>query len=128
MLDTISEDARILHIDATGCLVKLDRQARDYGQILNYAFYLKNFNNLQSDGILINEVVSSRHDTGLIGEMFQKLKFNYKLIHKNKHLKFRLVVSDFSWPTIHAALEQLNNENIFQYMHRIYQIASGHKQ
>jgi hypothetical protein len=50
MLDTISEDARILHIDATGCLVKLDKQARDYGQILNYAFYLKNFNNLQSDG------------------------------------------------------------------------------
>ncbi len=104
--------------------MKADKQTREYGQLLNYGFYLKNFNDLEEDGILICEVVSSRHDTHMIGEMFSLLCHNYQTINNNRNLKFRLIVSDFSWATIHAALKQMNTEDINQYMHKIFQIAT----
>ena len=44
-------------------------------------------------------------------------------MHPKTDLSFRLVVSDFSWPTIHATLEVLNLESIFSYSERVYRLS-----
>ena len=44
-------------------------------------------------------------------------------MHPKTDLSFRLIVSDFSWPTIHATLEILNLESIFSYAERVYRLS-----
>lgn len=96
----------------------------DYGQILNYAFLLKNLEFLDLESVPLAEVSSSRHDTYVIGEMFQLLEFNYNKIFK-KHLTFRLIVIDLSWATIHAALKHLNSQTLLEYVNNVYQISKA---
>ena len=68
---------------------------------------LKDFNDLNIPGVVINETITSRHDTTRISEMFSLLKSNYKKKYGTT-LKFRIIGMDLSWATIHAALETLN--------------------
>lgn len=96
---------------------------RDYGQILNFVLYLKNYLSLEDEGIPITEAASSRHDTLIIEKMFHLLKFNYEKI-KNKRFNFRLVVCDMSWASIHATLFILNSETWFECMTKIYKIST----
>ena len=58
----------------------------DNGQILNYAFLLKNLEFLDVESVPLAEVSTSRHDTYMLGEMFQLLKFNYNKIFKEKQI------------------------------------------
>ena len=70
---------RMLHIDATGGLVKIDKQMRDYGQILNYGFLLKDMSDLNDEAYPICEVATSRHNTKSIFDMCslsKKINFN----------------------------------------------------
>ena len=41
---------------------------------MNYVFKLKNFNDLEQPGVVVNETITSRHDTDRISEMFLLLK------------------------------------------------------
>ena len=45
---------------------------------MNYRSLLKNFEDLNKPGNVINETIPSRHDTIRLGEMFYLLKCNYK--------------------------------------------------
>ena len=121
-LDLVEASKRILHANATGGLTKVDKRMFDYGQILNYAFLLKNLEFLDVESVPLAEVSTSRHDTYMLGEMFQLLKFNYNKIFK-KLLTFRLIVIDFSWATIHAALKHLNSQTLLEYINNVYQIS-----
>ena len=121
-LDLIEASKRILHADATGGLIKVDKRMFYYNQILNYTFLLKNLEFLDVESVPLAEVSTSRHDTYMIGEMFQLLKFNYNKIFK-KNLTFRLIVIDLSWATIHAALEHLNSQTVLDYIDNVYQIS-----
>ena len=40
-------------------------------------------------------------------------------------MNFRLVCSDLSWATVHAALETLNSENVYSYMDKIYRVSKN---
>jgi hypothetical protein len=120
ILVNIPESNRILHVDASGGLVKIDKSQRDYGQILNYVFLLKDLSNSERPGMTVSEVASSRHDTFAIGESLRLLRYNFNTIYPKKNLNFRLVCSDLSWATIHATLEALNTENVYTYMNKTY--------
>ena len=77
-LHSISADSRVLHVDANGGLCRISKKMNiEYKQLMNYAFLLKDFRDLNQAGVLINEVVTSRHDTMRIGEMFYLFKNNY---------------------------------------------------
>ena len=85
---------------------------------------LKDFNDLNIPGVVINETITSRHDTTRISEMFSLLKSNYKKKYGTT-LKFRIIGMDLSWATIHAALETLNLETVDEYARRIYDFSTS---
>ena len=90
---------------------------------MNYVCKLKNLSDLSQPGVVINETTTSRHDTTRLGEMFNLLKANYKKIHGA--LKFRIIGMDLSWATIHASLEVLNMETIFDNCTRIFNYSNS---
>lgn len=123
----IKPENRILHLDATGNLVKARKTGDSYGQILNYCFYLKNSSDLDEGGLPICEVATSRHDTLTIMDMCQLLANNYYKISQTS-IFFRLIVIDYSWTEIHATLRGFNDESVIQYMHRVYDVSIGAKE
>ncbi|CAF0770120.1 unnamed protein product [Brachionus calyciflorus] len=126
LISRIPENRRILHVDATGGLISLPKYMHDYGQILTYAMLLKDSTKLQEDGqnVLLNEMSTSRHDSYQIGTMFRLVKHNFYRLSNGKNLKFRVLMSDFSWATIHAALEIFNNnESVTEYSERVYKLS-----
>ena len=92
---------------------------------MNYVCKLKSFSDLSQAGVVINETITSRHDTTRLGEMFNLLKSNFK--KKHGALKFRIIGMDLSWATIHASLEIFNMETIYDYCNRIIIIQSLRK-
>jgi hypothetical protein len=88
---------------------------------MNYVLKLKNFNHLDEPGVIVNETITSRHDTDRISEMFLLLKNFFRRKHGN--LSFRIIGMDLSWATIHASLEIMNMETIYDYSDRIYKYA-----
>lgn len=88
---------------------------------MNYVFKLKNMSDLEIPGVVVNETITSRHDTDRISEILLLLKNNYR--RKFGSLYFRLIGMDLSWATIHATLEVLNMETINDYSNRIYKIS-----
>ncbi|CAF1060058.1 unnamed protein product, partial [Brachionus calyciflorus] len=125
LIKSIPPDRRILHIDASGGLVKIKKDHHDYGQILNYCMILKDSSRLAyPEYALINETSTSRHDAYQIGSMFRLVKNNYLKVTKEKSLKFRLIMCDMSWPTIHAVLEIFNrDESVEEYSMRVFKIS-----
>ena len=53
VVNSIPAEQRILHVDATGGLVKIPKMMRPYNQILNYVLFLKDGRDLSVDGELI---------------------------------------------------------------------------
>ena len=90
---------------------------------MNYVTLLKNLSDWNQPGIIVNETITSRHDTSRIGEMFYLLKCSYRKKFGTA-LKFRIIGMDLSWATIHAALEIFNLESIDDYSKRIFDYAS----
>jgi hypothetical protein len=73
---------------------------------MNYVFKLKNFNDLEQPGVVVNETITSRHDTDRISEMFLLLKNNFT--RKHGTVSFRIIGMDLSWATIHESWFFLN--------------------
>ena len=72
---------------------------------------------------MINETITSQHTTRRLLDMFNLLKSNFKFVFDTS-LFFRFVVCDLCWPTIHAMLEAMNLETIFEYANRIFKYSS----
>ena len=85
---------------------------------MNYVFKMKDFSDLDQPGVIVNETITSRHDTDRISEIFLLLKNNFR--KKYGSLSFRIIGMDLSWATIHASLEIMNMETIYDYCNRIY--------
>ena len=49
-INKILKKNRILHVDATGGLVKITKNMRDYPQLLNYVLLMKDGSDLNMDG------------------------------------------------------------------------------
>ena len=88
-LHKIPPKHRMLEVDATGCLVKINKKQRDFNQILNYVMLVKNINDLKQPGINITEMASSKHDTFVISEMFNCFKYNFQHLFPSENLCFR---------------------------------------
>ncbi|CAF1113260.1 unnamed protein product [Brachionus calyciflorus] len=93
---------RILHVDATGSLVKIPlrytkNQGTEFNRILNYFCILKNekFIGSKEGSVQIGELISSRHDVRQIKSFFSDYKFDYEKI-SNDYFIFRLIVIDYS--------------------------------
>ena len=113
----------VLHVDSSGKFCKITKEMNDqYKQLMNYVFLLKDASDFDKPGTIVNEVITSRHDTCRIGEMFHLMKHNYRKLFDTT-LSFRLIVLDLSWASIHAALEVLNMESIEEYSQRIFNYA-----
>jgi hypothetical protein len=120
----LKPENRILHLDSSGKYCKITKEMNDqYQQIMNYVFLLKDISDLQKPATIINEVITSRHDTCRISEMFLLLKHNYRKLF-DATLIFRLIVLDLSWASIHAILEVLNLETVEDYADRIFKYAN----
>ena len=94
-----------------------------YFQIQNYVFLLKDISKLSEPGAVVNETVTSQHDTGRLCDMFHSLSTNYSKLY-DTDLFFRYIVCDMCWPTIHGALKVMNNETINEYSKRIYKYST----
>lgn len=124
-LQKIPANQRMLEVDATGCLVKIEKYMRPFKQILNYVMLAKDIGNLKNLGINVTEMSTSRHDTFGISEMFNLFIYNYKTIFPTEARIFKLLICDFSWATIHAALLSFNREYILEYAARVFQLSKG---
>ena len=122
----VTPNKRICHVDATGSLVRIEKSHRKFNQLLNYVMLLKDIGDSSLPGFNITEMCTSRHDTYSIGEMFNLFIFNYKKIYPNDNLIFRLLISDFSYAIMHAALTCFNKEDMAEYSQRVFQL-SQHK-
>ena len=120
-LHIIPVEHRMLHMDATGKLVNIAAYMQDYKQIYTYGIIAKDMRKISESNskyLLVTETSTSQHDTEQISKIFLSLFPNEKKIGS-------ILVIDYSWPTIHAALDQLNNETIFEYMDRVFELAKG---
>jgi hypothetical protein len=123
----IPAERRIIHVDATGGLVHITKAMKNYSQIMNYAIIVKDSLMLESPGLLLNETITSRQDTYLIGEFFRLVKFNLWQLYESEDKFGAIIICDLSWATIHAALEVFNLETINQYSKRIYNMIKDNK-
>jgi hypothetical protein len=130
-IHSTSYEKRILLFDATGGLVGIGKKyTKNFGfdlkRILCYYMILKNYDALGMSigSVCVGELVSSEHDTLSICAFLRHLKGNYEKYFKEK-LKFRLVVIDYSWASIHAFVEVFNRQEIIEYAHHIYKLATG---
>ena len=120
----IPPDRRMLQVDATGSLTKINKKDREFPTILNYFMLARDFGKLEKPAFNVTEMISSRHDTFSISEMFHHFIFNFKRLFPREPLVCRVLVSDYSWPTIHSALYMFNDgEKIEQYYWRIWWLA-----
>ena len=107
-LHKIKREHRILHVDATGKLVVIPKRIKEYPQIMNYAFLVKDaslMNISNKRGLLLSETITSKQDTEQLLSMFIKIKFHYRSLYENDQSPiFKMIMSDLSWPTIRAAL------------------------
>ena len=122
-IESIRCSHRVLHIDATGGFVRMDKQMGDYSWIYNYSFLLKSHSEPEIEALPLAEVAISRHDTFSVSEMCRLSKFNYTKIIPNKKLSFRLIVLDYSFACIHATLDAFNSDSIIDYMKKVYDIS-----
>ena len=123
MVNKIPPQRRICQVDATGSLVKIEKHQRDFKRILNYVMLLKDIGDSSMPGTNVTEMATSRHDTYSISEMFNLFIYNYKKIFPSDGLIFRLLISDFSWATMHAALSSFNMEDMTTYSTRVFKLS-----
>lgn len=109
-------------IDATCNLVDVPDYMKHYPRIMNYAIVIKDLSNWEDSGLLVNEHISSRHDTAGVLDMLNLLKYNYNKIFDEKKL-FQIAMCDLSWSTIHGVLESLNGETVQAYSKRIFEMS-----
>ena len=122
---------RILHMDATGCLINIPNYTKEYNRILTYAFIVQDLDNLSketseigSNYLVLSETSTSKHDTSQLSSMFLNLVSNFFSLYPHDHLCYMLVL-DLTWASIHAAVMQLNNETFTEYNNRVFRMACG---
>ena len=86
-------------------------------------FLLKDISKLYEPGVVVNETITSQHNTRRLLDMFNLLKTNFKFVFDTS-LFFRFVVCDLCWPTIHGMFEAMNLETIDEYAKRIFKYSS----
>lgn len=123
LVNKIQPNRRICQVDATGCLVKIDKYMRDFNRILNYVMLIKDIGDSTMPGANVTEMATSVHDTFSISTMFNTFICNYKKVFPREQLIFRLLISDFSWATMHAALCSFNMEDMTTYAARVYSLS-----
>jgi hypothetical protein len=58
-------------------------------------------------------MASSSQSTKAIAKMFQETKYNFKSVFSSlTKLPFKLMITDYSWETMHAAVEIFFKEDI----------------
>ena len=65
-------------------------------------------------------MVTSNQQTKSIKAMLQSVKDDYEEKFNSK-LSYRIIVSDYSWATIHAIVETLNCQDINSYSKQVYE-------
>ena len=123
-------------MDATGGFIKfrndqLRNMTEPFKRILTYFLYLKHLDYVGSSSggkslgaIQIAEYASSRHDAGIQTCTISEIKFAYEKYFGDQ-FKFRHIISDMCWASIHSQCLGINNENVKEYSDHIYRIADG---
>ncbi|CAF1081256.1 unnamed protein product, partial [Brachionus calyciflorus] len=70
-------------------------------------------------------MITSRHSTVQIEELFIELKNSFDRLYENDRFLFRLIVIDYSFASIHGLLASLKKENIQSYAKRVFDLANG---
>ena len=69
-------------------------------------------------------MASSSQSTKAIAKMFQETKYNFKSVFSSlTKLPFKLMITDYSWETMHAAVEIFFKEDIFEYSERVFELS-----
>ena len=76
---------------------------------------------------IISELISSAHDIAQISQHYLKMRLDFEKIYPNKPFSFRLIVTDWSWATIHSLIEQFNMQSIHQYADMMFEFSQGTK-
>jgi hypothetical protein len=112
----IPSSRRILHMDATGNMISIPNTMRKYNRILTYALIAQDIDKLsnthreESNYLLLSETSTSSHDTHQLSKMLLNAKICFKSLYPNETFCYMLVL-DLSWASIHAACNELNNED-----------------
>lgn len=100
----------------------------EYNRILTYFMVLRSIKDFEAKVkghyAMVGEMSSSRHDVFQIKHFLDTLNCAYSK-YTDEKLYFRLVVIDYSWASIHAVLNSLNNEDPINYANRIFRMLQG---
>ena len=128
-LHTIPADQRLVFCDSTGGLVNIPDEVKQYKRILNYVTKVKDLRlyntSLETKSAIINEMVTSRHDTYRCKDMFEYLKSSFLQRYPSDQFKFRLITTDYSWALMHGILEAVMNETVIQYAERVFKLSKN---
>ncbi len=75
---------------------------------------------------VITELHSTRQDTYAIRDLIQLYKDEYEAKYKGDFVA-RLIVSDYSWASMHAIIQAFNIERIIDYADRVYDYEQNKK-
>ena len=102
-LHIIPVEHRMLHMGATGKLVNIAAYMQDYKQIYTYGIIandMRKISESNSKYLLVTETSTSQHDSEQISKMFLHLKSKFLNVFPNDKKIGRILVIDYSWPTI----------------------------
>lgn len=121
---------RIASMDSTGKLVQVPKSKKKYPAIMNYMLLVHDSITLQLEKpvrLVVNETISSRHDTYFIGDMLRKWKYEFLKVYpsENPRRLVNVLMLDMSWASVHGALDVLTHENVYEYSERVFRYAQG---
>ena len=95
-------------------------------RIFNYCLIAKDLRDVNTEAfsksLLLSEMITSDQSSDSICNIFSILKNKFNK-HFKLNLKFRIILIDYSWASIHAILETLNLEDVSAYSKRVYRLA-----
>lgn len=126
IIKSIEPHNRIAHVDSTGILVKITKAEAnmEYPAIMNYFLYLKDLsrqNDKDWKGCLVGEFVTGDQSTNALKHFFA-FYFDAFKAQFDDELRFRYLVSDYSWVIIHSALQEINHDSILEYAQAVMQL------
>ena len=130
VLHNVPDDNRVAFFDATGNLVRIPKDKREYSRMLTHSLLIKDsrqiMDNISRNGksSVVAEMSTTRQDVYRISDFFRCLKTDYENLYSGT-LKFRLIVCDYAWASMHSIVEAFNDQKMEEYSKKVWQLSKG---
>jgi hypothetical protein len=126
-MNTVPSEVRIAHIGALEGLVRIPQQSLINSVVSSYFLLLNSLDEQSNDSALVSEHVSTGPNVNAISNFLKFVKQRYEAKFA-KGLRFRIIVSDYSWAFVRAICEELNVESVYEYAQHMFGLSNGQEE